>query len=708
MRLLNTQSLELKEFNGNIPPYVILSHTWEKDAEVTLQDLIHWHQTGFRFAKSGWWKIHSACTYARKYTFEWIWIDSCCIDKSSSAELSEAINSMYQYYEDAEVCYVHLCDASSQEDPRNPTSAFRSSRWFTRGWTLQELIAPLYAVFLDKEWNEIGTRWSLRDVVSAITSIPVQVFEGHSIDEFSIAQRMSWAAFRETTRPEDEAYCLMGIFNVSMPPIYGEGGTKAFMRLEQEIIKTSDDRSIFAWISTSEDPSEMRGLLARSPKEFRASGGVRASETGSIGDHSSFSFANNGLHIHLPIPIDDSSSGADTSTTLLTSLHCQFEQNGAYNYISIYLKRIGERQYVRCRPHEAVLTPFPPKPRGLKEVIVKESSPPRGAKRKGRGLEHCVFLIKILPSARRLLNFSEIELSNRGPFDTVNHDWNSMTCIVKTGLVRSQNAILFSDDILAQLRLPYSAGQISGVFNVAIRIQNHIEMVAVTPQTFCSISTVDCNVPADRAALHLEEAGLVRIGLRMTGRRSERVIEIGFDHVAEDLKPLDTALLMSPMLRHPDFGFRIPVSIKHPFEDRNFLSLEGIFSPEFLDRGLKPGHCHEIYLCMPVNTDIPFRLLTYKDHWSITSNIYVALGFHGTGEAWTEVFVRKKFYGASDGQEKTREAIKKSYFNSGSWRQASSSAHIVDGARKISASIRESTTLQLGSHSLLLSVELLT
>ncbi|THU95454.1 HET-domain-containing protein, partial [Dendrothele bispora CBS 962.96] len=296
MRLLHTRTLQLHEFQTDIPPYAILSHTWEKE-EVTFRDIIHLH---IAKRKAGYRKVKKACVHARRYNFDWIWIDSCCINKDSSAELSEAINSMYQYYQDAGICYAYLCDVSSKEDPRDTKSTFKGCRWFKRGWTLQELLAPSYVVFLDKDWVEIGTKWSLGDAISAVTSIPSRVLKDGDIEKFSIAQRMSWAALRETTRPEDQAYCLMGIFGVSMSPIYGEGGPKAFMRLQQEIIKISDDRSIFAWIAAPGE-TEQRGLLARTPFEFRMSGEVGISESDAIGNRSSYSFTNNGLHIYLPL-----------------------------------------------------------------------------------------------------------------------------------------------------------------------------------------------------------------------------------------------------------------------------------------------------------------------------------------------------------------------------------------------------------------------
>ncbi|KAF5363057.1 hypothetical protein D9758_012640 [Tetrapyrgos nigripes] len=261
MRLLNTKTLRLQEFLTDIPRYAILSHTWENE-EVTFQDiqnivnladtrnvqqLTYEDIRAFLLSaqlpvKKGYTKVVQACVRARNSAFDWIWIDSCCINKESSAELSEAINSMYQYYENAAVCYVYLFDVSGKLHPKNPKSDFKRSKWFTRGWTLQELLAPAFISFFDKDWTKIGTRWSLRDLISVVTTIPIDVLEGRSIDDYSVAQKMSWAARRQTTRPEDKAYCLMGIFGVSMSPIYGEGGEKAFMRLQQEIIRVSDDR----------------------------------------------------------------------------------------------------------------------------------------------------------------------------------------------------------------------------------------------------------------------------------------------------------------------------------------------------------------------------------------------------------------------------------------------------------------------------------
>ncbi|KIY01856.1 uncharacterized protein Z520_01994 [Fonsecaea multimorphosa CBS 102226] len=276
MRLINTATLDLKEFEGeDVPLYSILSHTWGED-EVTYQDV----QAGRAEGKLGYQKIKNACKRAAADGFEYIWIDTCCIDKKSSAELSEAINSMCRWYHEAIVCYAYLADVSSSIADTPTTSGihcntpprsgipFRKSRWFTRGWTLQELLMPQVVVFLSSDWQEIGTKSSLREVISKITRIPLHFLQG-GVDSANIAEKMSWASKRKTKRVEDEAYCLMGLFGVHMPLLYGEG-KNAFIRLQEEIMRVSDDHSIFAWKGISHgDP------LAKSPAAFKSSGGIK-------------------------------------------------------------------------------------------------------------------------------------------------------------------------------------------------------------------------------------------------------------------------------------------------------------------------------------------------------------------------------------------------------------------------------------------------
>ena len=192
-------------------------------------------------------KIREACRVAREKGYQYMWIDSCCIDKTSSSELSESINSMYQSYALADVCYTFLAGVPAKEDHRSKRSLFRRSRWFTRGWTLQELIAPMDVVFFAEDWTVIGSKHSLADLVTEVANINYNaLLRIEPLDEFSVAQRLSWAAERETTRVEDRAYSLLGIFDINMPTLYGEGG-RAFRRLQEEIMQRTPDQSLFAW-----------------------------------------------------------------------------------------------------------------------------------------------------------------------------------------------------------------------------------------------------------------------------------------------------------------------------------------------------------------------------------------------------------------------------------------------------------------------------
>ena len=182
---------------------------------------------------------------------QYFWIDTCCINKADHAELSEAINSMFRWYQTATKCYVYLSDVSmtkgkaSEEASELPwESTFRSSRWFTRGWTLQELLAPLSVEFFSREGKRLGDKKSLELQIHEITSIAVQALQGSPLSQFSVTERMSWAAKRETTIEEDQAYCLLGIFDIHLPLIYGEGIENAFRRLRKEI-RGSDGKCRF-------------------------------------------------------------------------------------------------------------------------------------------------------------------------------------------------------------------------------------------------------------------------------------------------------------------------------------------------------------------------------------------------------------------------------------------------------------------------------
>lgn len=254
MWLLSTDRAELYFFSnaGAVAGgYAILPHTWDPDGEQTFQEV---QRIGEQCKTDGSdprdyvsAKVRECCTLAEKHGYRWAWVDSCCIDKTGSTELSEAINSMFQWYAQAEVCYAYLADVPSGCNTAAEDSSFRKSRWHTRGWTLQELIAPAIVVFLSKDWEELGMKSTLAILLEEITRVHHKVLTRDVPHfAFSVAIRMCWAAPRRTTRIEDEAYCLMGLFGVSLSTIYGEG-RRVFMRLQEEILKDELDASLFVW-----------------------------------------------------------------------------------------------------------------------------------------------------------------------------------------------------------------------------------------------------------------------------------------------------------------------------------------------------------------------------------------------------------------------------------------------------------------------------
>jgi hypothetical protein len=256
MRLLqynNDSDFSLTEFfESDIPKYAILSHRWGAE-EVTFKDLID----GTSKSKAGYSKIRFCGKQAKRNGLQYFWVDTCCIDKSNSTELAEAINSMFRWYRDATKCYVYLPDVSrpssnSADGSNEPwESTFRKSEWFTRGWTLQELIAPASVDFFSREGELLGNKASLERHICEITGIPVDALRGSLLSDFSVAERMSWAANRETYRQEDKAYSLLGIFDVKMPLIYSEGKDNALRRLREEIDKASKGRFFLSFLAMS-------------------------------------------------------------------------------------------------------------------------------------------------------------------------------------------------------------------------------------------------------------------------------------------------------------------------------------------------------------------------------------------------------------------------------------------------------------------------
>jgi hypothetical protein len=325
MRLLNAQTREMKEFvsDNHVPPYAILSHTWG-EGEISLANWLSFPAQKMK-EMHGYRKIDFCCRQAIQDSLSWVWVDTyvsstrssfssvspsagingrdtrCCIDKTSSAELSEAINSMFRWYQQAAVCYVYLADASQCQNSKEIETQISKSRWFTRGWTLQELLAPEKLLFFSEAWAPLGSKSSLRDLVSQITGIEGKFLDRADLHTASVSKKMAWAANRQTTRTEDTAYCLLGLFDINMPLLYGEG-KKAFQRLQEEIIRSYPyDHTLYAWgipvarkdwsrnfppvdddaswpipVPWSPDESErrLRGLLADSPADFQFSGNL--------------------------------------------------------------------------------------------------------------------------------------------------------------------------------------------------------------------------------------------------------------------------------------------------------------------------------------------------------------------------------------------------------------------------------------------------
>lgn len=323
MRLINVHNYEIREFyEGSIPRYAILSHTWgEPEDEVTFQDMARLRQSSFKHPysamieatdieirrKPGMEKILFACQQAKEDGLEWAWVDTCCIDKTSSAELDESITSMYRWYEQSTECYAFLSDFPGPLVGDQFASGLRTSRWISRGWTLQELIAPREVTFFGKAWERLGTRSSYSKVIHDITGVPEQLLRCDPRSPFSdplhysAAQRMSWAAGRQCKKVEDVTYCLLGLFDIYMPLHYGEG-SRAFMRLQEAIFRKTEDHSLFAWTGTTEDGlldcQTVDSIFASSPLNFVNSGDIEIFHE-ELGPPAQIT--THGVKIHLPV-----------------------------------------------------------------------------------------------------------------------------------------------------------------------------------------------------------------------------------------------------------------------------------------------------------------------------------------------------------------------------------------------------------------------
>lgn len=378
MWLINARTLALEEVvNPEEHRYAILSHRWGRD-EVGFHDIADLPRAR---RMAGFHKIQMTCRKALEKGIPYAWVDTCCIDKTSSAALSEAINSMFRWYKLSSVCFAHLFDLKREsfvldeededEGQREETLVedLADCQWFHRGWTLQELIAPEVVEFYDRGWQFRGTKSLLRQRISEITAIDVDVLENSELlSTVAVGRRMSWASGRETTRVEDGAYCLLGIFDIHMTMIYGEG-SNAFLRLQEEIAKQSNDLSLFAWtahIDRNGHPSrvddhrplpwthghqEYRGILAKSASEFANCRDLSTCRD-QIAPMKEFVMSNNGC-----LRIDTYLAPA-RGKDYIFSLDCTdgtLDRDGREKRLGIHLMKT-ETGYVRCRVSETFAT----------------------------------------------------------------------------------------------------------------------------------------------------------------------------------------------------------------------------------------------------------------------------------------------------------------------------------------------------------------
>jgi hypothetical protein len=230
-------------FGDDIPRYATLSHTWGAD-EVTFKDLMN----GTGKSKVGYNKIQFSIEQATQDGIRYVWVDTCCIDKSNPTELMTAINSMFRWYQKAERCYVYLSDLSirTQDGLSHHVeweSSFRNSRWFRRGWTLQELLAPKIVEFYSRDYIRLGDKKSLARQIHQITGIAIEALQGRPLSDYTVEERFIWAKERQTFEEEDMVYCLLGIFSIHLPLIYGEGQSSAMKRLRKEISDSAQNET---------------------------------------------------------------------------------------------------------------------------------------------------------------------------------------------------------------------------------------------------------------------------------------------------------------------------------------------------------------------------------------------------------------------------------------------------------------------------------
>ena len=297
--------------------------------------------------KKGFTKIQETCRIAASHGLEYAWVDTCCIDKSSSAELSESINSMFRWYKQSSSCIVFLSDLPPSSKPDvDFARQFPKCRWLTRGFTLQELIASREVRFYDSAWNFRGDKRKWISLVSDTTGIDLDVLRDPTLLPLvPVGRRMSWAARRDTTKEEDRAYCLLGIFDVNMPLIYGEG-RKAFARLQEEIAKKTSDLTLFAWRQVGQFPP-YRGVLAESPAEFAHCGSLKHKFPDADLTHE-YAFTNKGLRIDTALITFASETQDHIWNLVCTDADCRVNM-GEQGYLGVFLTKTA-LGFVRAQP----------------------------------------------------------------------------------------------------------------------------------------------------------------------------------------------------------------------------------------------------------------------------------------------------------------------------------------------------------------------
>lgn len=417
MWLIDVETRRLAEFIGlDVPPYAILSHTWVSGQEVTFQELRSPASPDpTASSKSGWEKIDRTCRQAARDGLKYAWVDTCCIDKSSSAELSEAINSMFRWYKRAAVCYVFLSDLahfSWSEDAGELQASIEHCRWFSRSWTLQELIAPLHIKFYDGNWDFCFTKELASEALARITGIDVDILNHNTdLSAVSVAQKMSWAARRQSTRIEDLAYSLLGIFGINMPLLYGEE-ERAFLRLQAEIISSYPDPTILAWMlrpKASEKglahlEESYSGVMASSPMLFQDCAEVKSLSNQLLFD---FSMSNRGIQLRAQFGL---SPPRQSQGFCLILPVCEIRGKA----FGIRLRNLGRACLVRQNAYELVhISPRAMAHRlVLEPFLLKQLPPPSKAATQPQNLilksRHCVLEVVMSP---------EMEVYRRWPWE---------------------------------------------------------------------------------------------------------------------------------------------------------------------------------------------------------------------------------------------------------------------------------------------------